>query len=141
MRGLTDATHVMTSFWRARTLSVLGLPHAAVMLSPGRSTSNLPGCAVPEAVRLATAFAASAAHCVAWLRVQPPPQSAMASLPLRTPSPHVTALPPCWQVGACFHPGGSVGLDVGFPVGARDDVVQPPILHVDLQYFLTVAWN
>ena len=66
VRGLTDATHVTTSFWLARTLSVLGPPHAPVMLSPGRSTSNLPGCAVVEAVRFDTAFAASYAHCLAW---------------------------------------------------------------------------
>ena len=130
VRGLTDATHVVSSFWRARTLSALGtatyfldtLSHTPIVgpahdvMLPGRSTSNLPACAVAVATRLTTAFAASAAHCVAWLRVQPPPQSAMASLPLRTSSSQVTALPPFRQVGACFHPGGRVGLDVGIHV-------------------------
>ena len=107
MRGLTNATHAMTSFWLERTFTVATCGatarHCAVTLSggPGRSTSNLPG---PEIAKLRRTAAAAVAHVSPFLPlVQPlPPQSAMASLPLRTLSSQVTALPPCWHNGCAF---------------------------------------
>ena len=75
----------------------------------------MPGRAGPKAVRLSTAFIAAVVHCLAWLRVQIPPQSAMASLPLCTPSLQVTATPLFWHE--------RVGTVVAVPVRSDEGVM------------------